>query len=244
MELGSRRDESTFTLQIGGATVPEAGSSIALLFLSQEPCLARNVCAPFAQVKHPPTTNPHWRISSLCAAFPPMKISRLLSLLAILALSAATTQAANITWGSATNIAGDSDVSTTGTLLGAVMFSPAFTVANQTINGVTFTDVDPFSTSSSGVFSFPGINVGNSFLPATPPFSLLSVPYQNMLSTTASSAFTLTMSGLTPGATYAFQVWANYSSIAAAAATTMALAGTRSCWIKIPRMSRGDWGNL
>ena len=67
-------------------------------------------------------------------------MQRTLLFLAALALFLAGTgraRAGPITWGSATNISGDTDVVTTGTLVGALNPGP-FGVPNTTVNGVTF----------------------------------------------------------------------------------------------------------
>jgi len=150
--------------------------------------------------------------------FPPMKISRLLSLLAVLAFSAATTQAANITWGSATNITGDSDVSTNGTLVGAFNIGD-LGVANTTVNGTLFTALPVSGTSvTSGNFTLSGGNLHaiNSAGSGVAPFSLLSTQYQALLSSVGVSlsgfSITLVMSGLVVGATYEFQWWSNRSN--------------------------------
>jgi hypothetical protein len=66
--------------------------------------------------------------------------------------AAPTTEAASITWGGAQNIAGDSDVSTSGTLVGAINIG-APGVANTTVNGVLSTGLALTATTSLRVTS-------------------------------------------------------------------------------------------
>jgi hypothetical protein len=142
-------------------------------------------------------------------------------LLLLLAPIAPLAQAATITWGAPTNITGNADVSTNGSLVGA--FNVGDTgVAATTINGVNF--------QSFAVPSFSmGATVGNfaiscagtmfsqfSFGSGNPPFSALSSEYQTLLAAATSvgsiNAFTLTTSGLMVGAQYEFQWWVNDSN--------------------------------
>ena len=141
-------------------------------------------------------------------------------------LAAASAQAASITWGVPQTIAGDTDVSTSGTLIVAHNLG-SFGNASPILNGVTFA---PFVTStlvnttgnvtmsaSSTVF---GANTG--FGEILPPFSALSPDYQMLLesgsftgSLTAGATpatISLALNGLTPGAQYQFQWWANPSA--------------------------------
>jgi hypothetical protein len=124
-----------------------------------------------------------------------------------------------ITWGSPTNISGDSDVSTAGTLVAAFnMNGPAVTV-----NGVTFASFTyPFMATSAtnGAFTFtesPGHLLAESSLgSANAPFNGLSANYQSLLSTAVSTddnnTLTLTITGLTLGQNYIFQFWTNASN--------------------------------
>ena len=124
-----------------------------------------------------------------------------------------------ITWGSPTNISGDTNVSTTGSLVAA------FNMAGSavTVNGVTFAAfpvTGGTTTATSGNFTFnesPGFLVPwTSLGSASPPFSNLSANYQTLLSsaisTSDNNALTLTISGLVLGQQYQFQWWLNAST--------------------------------
>jgi hypothetical protein len=144
-----------------------------------------------------------------------------------------------ITWGSPTNIVGDTDVITTGTLVGA--FSTGTTgVPSTTVNGVTFA---PFAipndfaagTTTVGNFSlhFDARFASNSAYGSTSaPFSGLSSSYESLLRSGAvdeqNSAITLTMSGLTPGRAYTFEWWSNWSTANTFALTTATATNTVS----------------
>ena len=132
----------------------------------------------------------------------------------------APAQAATITWNGATNISGDSDVSTAGTLVMAFNIAGAAT----TVNGVNFqafaVGTGPgtytvgnatLSSSCCDVFS----NNTGTVLAAT-PFVGLSAAYKSLLGRagTPISDASLTMNGLTVGKSYAFQAWTNDSRAA------------------------------
>ncbi|EDY16488.1 protein of unknown function DUF1555 [Chthoniobacter flavus Ellin428] len=127
--------------------------------------------------------------------------------------------AATITWGAPTNISGDTDVSTGGTLVTAVQFDVSGTVAN----GVPFTGVP--ASGSASTLSFAGGSIATS--PSTSfvesatgsslaPFIQLSANYRDVIWTWALGEFgiyptTLTLTGLATGATYQFEFWENNS---------------------------------
>lgn len=125
-----------------------------------------------------------------------------------------------ITWGSPTNISGDTNVSTSGTLVAAFnMNGPAATVNGVTFASWTFTSNTTSTTlgnftfsESSHILAYSGLGAGS------PPFSNLSSGYQSLLSTAISSddnnTLTLTMSGLTVGHQYVFEFWVNGSNTA------------------------------
>jgi hypothetical protein len=141
-------------------------------------------------------------------------------IVSLTALGAAfTTEAATITWGAATSIAGDADVSTTGTRVMAFNFGDP-TVTGTTVNGVTF---DPFALLTTDTqLSY---TVGNATLSTaddrgpvggtTGTFQALSAPYLTLLNSAAfliaDRRYSLTLSGLTVGQEYEFQVWSNNS---------------------------------
>jgi len=160
----------------------------------------------------------------------PFARSRTIALAAIL-LSIATAAAgmsataATITWGAAQNISGDSDVSTTGTLLYAYNFGPT-TVASTTINGVTFAPFAlPTTTNPPGVITVGSVSISEDpgqlygdyvYGSSTAPFSNLSADYKTLLSTGATAGLpgtiTLQLGGLTINQVYDFQWWSNNST--------------------------------
>jgi hypothetical protein len=130
--------------------------------------------------------------------------------------------AATITWQSAQNITGDSDVLTTGSLVYAYNFGPSG-VPSTTVNTVTFTPFpvidfsDPATQGNVTISESPGFLVGSSpFGGTASPFTALSASYQNLLkdgvTATLPTAITLQMGGLTNGQAYDFQWWTNASS--------------------------------
>lgn len=144
-------------------------------------------------------------------------------------LATSTVQAATIDWGSgAQNITGDSDVSTTGTLVDAFALGDS-DISAPTVNGVTFVPFvfpDPSysnpNTATSGNYNFTENEV-NGLLAAysglgtgSGAFTGLSASYQNLLAygggSTTSDTLALTMGGLTIGQTYEFEWWNNNSS--------------------------------
>jgi hypothetical protein len=127
-----------------------------------------------------------------------------------------------ITWGSAQNITGDSDVSTLGSLLYAYNIG-ASGVSSATVNGVAFSPyVFPgggVSTTTTGSVTFtesPGLLWSSNILGVGSfPFGGLSVNYQTLLSSggSANNPGTLTgsLGGLTVGRDYLIQWWSNDS---------------------------------
>jgi PEP-CTERM motif-containing protein len=164
-----------------------------------------------------------------------MKLSsvliRALLLFAAVPAGAQAAYAATITWGAATTISGDADVSTTGALLGAFNIGGPG-VAATTVNGVLF---NPFALSgasaTSGNFNFSnasGFGSNNSSGSASAPFSTLSASYQALLSSIAGDFSTpsiLTISALVLGRQYQFEWWTSYSAGSLGAESTVATAG-------------------
>lgn len=131
-------------------------------------------------------------------------------------------------WGAPQNIAGDGDVSTAGTLVGAFNLG-ASGVGDVTVNGVTFTGLGVGGSSvtsgnfnlAASAFAFGADNA--TLLPG--PFGL-SAGYEGLISSSAWTfgvPWTLTMTNLVPGATYQFQWWS--SDNRGAPITTDATAG-------------------
>ena len=148
----------------------------------------------------------------------------------------AVAPAASITWGAATNISGDSDVSTGGALVGAFNVGAAG-AGHPAVNGVTFTEFVLNAGSSGGAqgnFSLSSsaiVGASNAAGSASAPFTGLSASYQTLLQSEGgvvpvATPFTLTMSGLSVGQTYQFEWWANISSSSFANDLTTATAGS------------------
>jgi hypothetical protein len=148
----------------------------------------------------------------------------------LLAIAAAlmladTTHAAAVTWSAPTNISGDSDVITTGTLVSARNLSQF--QLTSTVNGVFF-DIFPVPNGANAIIvGLPGVaNFGNFDLESSDtnygstsaPFTGLSPSYQTILGSGAGSSsgstLTLTLLGLTNGSPYLVQLWSNDSGMA------------------------------
>jgi autotransporter-associated beta strand protein len=128
-----------------------------------------------------------------------------------LALSA-TGSAAPITWAAPVTIAGDTDVSTSGT------FKFAYNWANstRTVNGVTFTGTSSTTTVGADLTLTSWGNVNNTaFSSTSAPFTNLSAAYKGMLvgstfnnsGTGSYGTNTVTLNGLVPGRQYQIQFW-------------------------------------
>ena len=141
----------------------------------------------------------------------------LLAAVTLLLWQVGRADAAAILWGSPNTISGDTNVDTTGTLVGAFNMG-GILVPTTTVNGVPFTGIALSGTSvTSGNFTFTqtgGWNSGN-VTSANAPFAALSASYRNLLSWGAgdfTSPAPITMSGLTVGAKYEFEWWTNDSN--------------------------------
>jgi hypothetical protein len=139
------------------------------------------------------------------------------ALLVAVFAGAQSARASSITWGAATGISGDTNVSTAGSLVGA--FNVGGTgVGATTVNGVLFAPFAASGTSvTSGNFNFSnatGFGANNFAGSASAPFSTLSASYQALLSSIAGGVSTpsiLTMSGLVPGRQYQFEWWTTFA---------------------------------
>jgi hypothetical protein len=170
---------------------------------------------------------------------------RRLALFSLLS-GAVALHASTITHGSATNISGDADVVTTGTLVGAFTLGGS-SVLSPTVNGVAFTGLDiSGGSAASGDFSLSLDSsvvgpVANTSGGANAPFSTLSASYQNMLSSASDGNLTITMSGLTVGDNYMFQWWTDDS----AAPASEAMDGDDGTYtLRTDAHSTGDPGEL
>lgn len=95
--------------------------------------------------------------------------------------SIATTKAAVITWGTAKNILGDTDVLAVGTLVEAVSQGNTNPV---TINGVTFNAYSLNAPSTGGHFNISGATFNgfdNGGVPASSPITTVSANYRDLL---------------------------------------------------------------
>lgn len=147
----------------------------------------------------------------------------LIAAAAVLALTEST-HAATVTWSAPSNISGDTDVITTGTLHTARNLSQ--TQVTSTVNGVFF-DIFPVPNNTNAIVGLPNVaNFGifdlessdTAYGSNSAPFNSLSTSYQTLLSSGAGSStgstLTLTLLGLTNGTPYLFQLWSNDSDLA------------------------------
>jgi len=152
-----------------------------------------------------------------------MKLIGLMGLTALAVMLTATSGANAdpiVTWGAATQIAGDSDVSTTLDLVGAIDLAGApdsnYYVGGGPVNGVAFTVINVGVANSltlGGVgFAIPlATGPWNGYLIPDDPYNSLNTGYHDLLFSSAegSSTWTMTLSGLTVGQPYALQIWSS-----------------------------------
>jgi hypothetical protein len=118
-----------------------------------------------------------------------------------------------ITWGLPQAIFNDNDVSTVGTLVGALKLGSSG-VSNATVSGIAFLGVPMAGNSVDfGNFTIAGPTLSPNSSSLVPgPFGL-SASYQSLLSSVVygglGSPIDLTMNGLAPGVTYQFQWWSS-----------------------------------
>lgn len=131
---------------------------------------------------------------------------------------------ADVTWGTPTNISGDSDVNTNGTLVMAYNFGTP-TVADTTVNGVTFSAFGVSTTLNSQTATVGNLTLqetrpgyflyGSNVTSTDTPFTGLTPAYQSLLGMMSASnsadTLLLQMSGLTVGNVYLFQLWSDHS---------------------------------
>jgi hypothetical protein len=138
--------------------------------------------------------------------------------------SAAKAAPPPIVWGSAQTVSGDSDVSTTGSLVYAYTFGGTAAPPSATVNGVTFSPftipggiVTSTTVGSVSLSESPGNLFGsNSFGSSSAPFSALSTDYKAILGSGAYAdlpvSITVSLGGLTSGQDYLVQWWTNNAS--------------------------------
>ena len=125
---------------------------------------------------------------------------------ASIAMMPGSANAAPITWGTATTIVDDLDVSTTGTF----QYAYHWASGDQTVNGVTFTGTTSLS-AGGGDVGLSGFDANYfAFTSASNPFASLSTAYQATLAGSnynSGATVTVTLNNLTVGNQYAAQVW-------------------------------------
>jgi hypothetical protein len=131
----------------------------------------------------------------------------ILAALALMLGGVGLADAGPITWSSATNISGDSDVKTDGTAHGALTEGPPG-VTDITVNGVSFT-------------ASPVGNGSNSLGSSSSPFSGLSSSYQELLSTGSPADLGVVAIDLIIGHRYLIEFWSNDSNTANTLTTTL-----------------------
>lgn len=144
---------------------------------------------------------------------------------------ASLTQAQVITWGTATNMSGDTDVANNGIAFDAVTFYSTAT----TVNGVTF---NPLNTSVAGGVSDASGNISITNFTGFPlaggsyaAYTGGSANYNNVVSTLIFSQGgvgfgpTVTLSNLTIGHTYQVEVWAYDGNLVDNGSVTTQLTG-------------------
>jgi hypothetical protein len=132
---------------------------------------------------------------------------------------------AHITWSSPSTIAGDTDVSTAGSLVYAYNIGGPL-VNSATINGVTFSAfpiVDGGTSTTSGSLTVKGfsdepMSTAGGTGSGSAPFASLSANYQSMLGDAVQKSsgtihfLDMNLLNLTVGQTYTLQVWTNNSN--------------------------------
>jgi hypothetical protein len=156
-----------------------------------------------------------------------LALPSLATLLLAAPATAAVVQAIN--WGTATNISGDSDVATTGSLVTAVNFGHTG-VAGTTVNGVTFTAFAVNNASGNSAGPLAGVQIAespgslfssNTLGTGSGSFAGLTSSYQTLLGSAVGGSVpatvTVTLSGdgtnsLVVGRQYLLQLWVNTSN--------------------------------
>jgi len=121
-------------------------------------------------------------------------------------LAVSSAHAAPITWGTATTISADANVSTTGTF----RYAYHWNTGNTTVNGVTFTGTTSTTTGGSDVDLVGFDSPHNAFTSTANPFNNLSTAYKATLVGSpynSGATATVTLKNLTIGNQYAVQVW-------------------------------------
>ena len=143
----------------------------------------------------------------------------------VLAALATLTARAQITWGAAQNIAGDSDVVIAGTL------NYAYDWANsaQTVNGVPFAGANAANVGGNLGTTLSSVN-NTVYTSGYAPFALLPAEYQGILVgaiyVSSASTYPVTFSNLVSGHLYLVQFWVNDPRNATVSARTDTLGST------------------
>jgi hypothetical protein len=135
----------------------------------------------------------------------------ILAMVAVVLTLPDTLHGAPITWGPATDIAGDSDVVN----MGALVYAYEWSLTASIVNGVSFT-VSSSISGGEGILAPGFFDVGSSyFTSSSTPFSALSSEYSNILvgavyiTTGNPLSVPVTLANLTVGRKYVVQVWVN-----------------------------------
>lgn len=163
-------------------------------------------------------------------------VSGIFSIIGAVVLAASAYGQATITWGTAQQISGDTDVVTTGSLVAAYNLGDTG-VTSTTVNGVTFAPyVFPQYPAQSVTLGNYAFVEDPDYLLSTDSagygsgaFAALSSEYKSLLVGFGGAGLpvtlTLTISGLTAGHEYLFEWWNNYSGSTSSNFDTTATAG-------------------
>ncbi|MDD5675261.1 MAG: hypothetical protein PHC61_13915, partial [Chitinivibrionales bacterium] len=133
----------------------------------------------------------------------------------ILLFTSGAVTAASITWGSATNISADADISTAGTAVYAYTWGSIQTVNTVTFAATTATSGDVGGNLTLDSFGSRDYKSNNHFGMGYGAFASLSTQYQEILwgavFNSSTGTKTVTLKNLTSGNNYQVQVWVNNS---------------------------------
>ena len=145
-----------------------------------------------------------------------------LVVLTIATLASPNTHAAPIAWGTPQTITGDSDVSTSGSLVYAYNVGPSPSVSSTvTVGGVAFQPFPIINFPATNSFTFgnvtisesPGLVFGYDVTSTSGSYGLLSPAYRALLDGGGGAGYpdtvTVSLGGLSVGQQYLFQWWAS-----------------------------------
>lgn len=182
-----------------------------------------------------------------------MRVPNVVVLLVCVSALIPTAFSSSITWSTASQITGDSDVLTGGTLQEAYNFGPGG-ITSTTVNGELFSN---FASNNlltdtvgnitlSGASAILGAGIGT-FGSASPPYVGISSAYQALLGSgvyVIGSPMLVTISGLTSGLSYEVEVWVNDSRGAVGPNRADTLSGTTNQVIDFNTGAEGGLGQF